>query len=80
MSVGTAERLRAVIAKQLGVPEAKVTPSLKMGDHPLWDSMGHMNLLSAVEKEFGVRFPGHALARVTSVEAIAKELEKLVAR
>lgn len=71
-------RLRSAIAKQLGVSATEITPNLKMGDHPAWDSMGHMGLVAALEKEFAVRFPSHALPRITSVVLIEKELTKML--
>ncbi len=33
-----------------------VTPSLSAKDVPEWDSLLHISLMVAVEKEFGVRF------------------------
>jgi acyl carrier protein len=73
-------RLRSAIAKQLGVAPLEITPTLKMGDHPAWDSMGHMGLVAALEKEFAVRFPSHALPRITSVALIEKELTKMLSK
>ena len=73
-------RLRSAIAKQLGVAPTEVTADLKMGDHPAWDSMGHMGLVAVLEKEFAVRFPSHALARITSVASIEKELSKMLGK
>jgi len=73
-------RLRPAIAKQLGIAAAEITPNLKMGDHPAWDSMGHMGLVAALEKEFAIRFPSHALPRITSVTLIEKELSKILAK
>jgi len=73
-------RLRSAIAKQLGLAPLEITPNLKMGDHSAWDSMGHMGLVAAMEKEFAVRFPSHALPRITSVALIEKELTKLLSK
>lgn len=41
----------------------KVTPELTAKDVPEWDSLMHISLMVAVEKEFGIRF------RVGEVEA-----------
>jgi acyl carrier protein len=73
-------RLRSAVAKQFGMAPPEVTANLKMGDHPAWDSMGHMGLVAALEKEFAVRFPSHALPRITSVALIEKELSKMLSK
>lgn len=70
-------RVRGVMARTFGIPLDAVAPHFKMGDHPRWDSIGHMELVAALEKEFAVRFPGHALARITSLVAIKNELVSL---
>jgi acyl carrier protein len=54
----------------------KVTPQLTARDVPEWDSLMHISLLIAVEKEFNVRF------RVGEVEATTNvgEFADLIAR
>jgi len=47
-----------------------------MGSLPLWDSMGHMQLLIEIEKEFGLTFPTYEIAELLSTEAIIKAVEK----
>ena len=75
-----AARVRAAIAKTFRLSETDARRDLRMSDPPAWDSLGHMDLIAAVEKEFGVRFPGHALGEVVSHEALTKELERLGAK
>jgi len=35
-----------------------------------------MTLLTALEKEFGVQFPGYAIPELVSLDAIVREVEK----
>jgi acyl carrier protein len=44
-------------------------------DIPEWDSLGHVNLMFALEDRFGVRFRGNELAEFANV----KELEEYLA-
>ena len=49
-------RLKKVIATALGIPEEEITHQLAVGVHPKWDSLGHLMLILAVEKEWNVKF------------------------
>ena len=69
-------RVRNVIVKTFRLPPEGAARDLRMGDPPAWNSLGHMELVAALEKEFGVRFPGYALPTLTSVDAIVQELGK----
>jgi acyl carrier protein len=57
--------------KLFELPLESANTDLQLGDPPQWDSMGHMELLVAVENEFDVRFPAHQIATLTSVSRIA---------
>lgn len=39
-----------------------------------WDSLAHMNLVLALEEEFGVQFQDQELVQMTSFEAILSSL------
>jgi acyl carrier protein len=72
-------RVRRTIAGTFGVdppPERELT----MGDPPQWDSLGHMSLVVAIEAEFQVSFPAHAIATLTSTRAIIDAVMSLAAR
>lgn len=75
MSDDLESRLRTIVAKVLKADAAQIRPDFKMGDHPRWDSLGHMDLVAAIENDFGIRFPSHALPRITSLPVIRREVE-----
>ncbi len=64
-------RVRSLVIKLFELPLESATADLRLGDPPQWDSMGHMELLVAIESEFDVRFPAHQIATLTSVDRIA---------
>jgi acyl carrier protein len=43
-----------------------------------WDSLAHINLLAAVESEFGVRFSADDMAGIDSVASMLQALGRLV--
>ena len=67
-------RIRALIAKLFDLSPAQAAGDLRLGDPPQWDSMGHMELLVAIENEFQVRFPAQQIAALTSVDRIAEAI------
>ena len=47
---------------------------LKLGDLPMWDSIGNFNLLLAIEDRFSIRFTSEDLAQLNSIEQIIYKL------
>ena len=43
-----------------------------------WDSVGHMNLILALEEEFGIRFPDDQIEMLISLDAIELSVGALV--
>lgn len=70
-SITLAASLRTPWPTLFDLPLESATADLRLGDPPQWDSMGHMELLVAIENEFDVRFPAHQIATLTSVGRIA---------
>ena len=50
------EKLFILVAKELKVPIDKIYDELAVGSIPEWDSLAHVGLIAAVEKEFNVQF------------------------
>ncbi len=63
--------LRALVAETLEIEEADITASTNSRTTPEWDSLGHMRILAAVEKRFGVKLPRLAAYRVKDVGELA---------
>jgi acyl carrier protein len=69
------QRVREALARIFELPVSEVT-NLSMGLHPRWDSMGHMQLIMEIEKEFGLRFPTYEIAELLSTDAIIKAVAR----
>ena len=69
-------RVREILARVFQLSAAEAAADLRMGLHPRWNSMGHMQLIMEIEKEFGVRFPTYEIAELQSTESIIKAVER----
>ena len=49
--------------------------SLKFGDIKKWDSLGNLNLLLEIEKEFNIRFDTNTFSKIKSVKDIIREIK-----
>jgi len=68
-----AKSLKAVVAKVLEIPEAKLDASCKRNTSDAWDSFNHLLLMSEVEKALSVTYTMEEIDRVQGYG----DLEKL---
>lgn len=68
------QRVRQSVVSALGVADIDVTADTAFGSIPQWDSMGHMNVVLAIEQAFGVTFESYEIADLTSVPSIIAAL------
>ena len=68
-----------ILSSTFGIERGLISSTTDAGDIPGWDSLGHMSLVTNLETQFDVRFPVYALSRLTSVDAIVRELMGLLA-
>jgi acyl carrier protein len=70
-------RLQNVIARTLKIEPAALTPESVSDDFPAqWDSMGQVNLIMALEEEFGIYIEPDDFGTLKSVAAILALLER----
>ena len=71
-------RLRRVMAAILKVPAESLGPDGSMDNIKSWDSLQHMNLVLALEEEFGVSIPDEDVGNITSYPLVKLVLEELL--
>ena len=76
MSSNLNEDIKQVILSTLNIPASEYHEDLAAGDHPQWDSIGHVNLLMAVEQRFGIAFD---VTDAIDIESVA-DLQEMVAK
>jgi acyl carrier protein len=68
-------RVRAVAADVLDVSAERLDACASTETIETWDSLQHLNLVLALEQEFGVQFEPEEMERMTSVGRIVELLE-----
>lgn len=76
--MSTAERLTEVFRTVFGDDELEVHDGLTADQVPDWDSLAHVNLMFAVEAEFGIQFRDHEFNQFSDVGALRRFLEERV--
>ena len=67
-----AEKVKKIVVEQLGVSEDQVTPEAKFIEDLGADSLDQVELVMAVEEEFGAEIPDEAAEKLATVgDAIA---------
>jgi acyl carrier protein len=61
------ERLKKMIAEQLGVDEEQVVPSASFADDLEADSLDQVELIMSIEEEFGVNIPDEDAEKIATV-------------
>ncbi|MNU19619.1 Acyl carrier protein [compost metagenome] len=64
------ERVAKLIAEQFGIPESEVTPEKKLEENFGADSLDAVEVMMAVEDEFGFDVPDDELGKFQSVQDI----------
>lgn len=63
--------VRQTVADVFALDVQEVAPSTSPENTPAWDSIGHLNLILALEQQFDVSFEPEQIPQLTSVLAIA---------
>lgn len=68
--MSTFTRLQETIAATLKVPASKITETTRDEELAAWDSLGHVNLMMALEQTFDVQLDVEDFPKLNSVPAI----------
>ena len=68
MSATLEEKVKKIIIDQLGVDEAEVTPEAKFIDDLGADSLDTVELVMALEEEFGIEIPDEEAEKIATVQ------------
>lgn len=70
------EKVRSIIAEQLGVKVEEVTPPAKFIEDLGADSLDTVELVMALEEEFGIEIPDEEAEKLVSVGDATKYIEE----
>lgn len=69
-------RVKGIIVEQLGVNEDQVTPAAKLMEDLGADSLDAVELVMAIEEEFGIEVPDDEAEKLTSMGEILSYVDK----
>lgn len=72
------EKLKTVVATVLNVEVFRIDANASSDTIESWDSLRHMNLVLALEEEFGVSLPDEDAANATSYPLLVLVLQDLL--
>jgi len=75
-----ADRVKKIIVDQLGVEEETVTPEASFVDDLGADSLDTVELVMALEEEFGIEIPDEDAEKITKVKEATDYIEKHAAK
>ncbi len=61
------DRVKRVILRELELEDFELTEQTMASDVPNWDSLHHIRVINALEKEFKVRFKGVEVLRLRNL-------------
>ncbi|HEV7214112.1 MAG TPA: acyl carrier protein [Chloroflexota bacterium] len=76
MAVSTYDRLKPIVAEQLGVNESEVTPQASFVDDLNADSLDLVELIMSLEEEFGMEIPDEDAERIRTVQEAVEYVDE----
>lgn len=69
------DKIKKIIAEQLGVDESEITPESHFIDDLGADSLDTVELVMALEEEFGIEIPDEDAEKIQTVGDVAKYID-----
>lgn len=76
MDESLTKQIKSLLAEALHATTEDIKDDLSFGDLPQWDSMGHMDVMVALEERFGVEINADTITALTSLPAIRTYLKE----
>ena len=70
------EKIKKALKKAF--PRSKINKNiinLKIGSLKKWDSLGNLNLILEIEKEFNIKFNSNTFSKIKSIQDILKQIK-----
>ena len=74
--MGAEEKIKSIIAEQLGVKKEEIKPESSFIDDLGADSLDTVELVMALEEEFGIEIPDENAEKMTTVGDAIKYIEE----
>lgn len=70
------QKVIKIIAESLEVTEDQLTEETAIGDIPEWNSLGHILIISSLEKEFSINFDPEIIMDLEDVGDIVSAIKE----
>jgi acyl carrier protein len=70
------DRIKAIVAEQLGVAEDEVTPEASFTDDLGADSLDIVELVMAIEEEYGIEIPDDDAEKIQTIQDAITYIEE----
>ncbi len=67
--------IQIIMAEVFEVETAEISIETQFGDLPKWDSMGHMDLMLALESKFSIAISADSIRDLVSIPAILEAIQ-----
>lgn len=74
------EKLKTILAATLEQDIDELRDEMSASDFPDWDSLAHLNIVIAIEKEFGIRFAIAEISRLKQPDQTIGSLLQLISQ
>lgn len=71
----TSERVLQLTAEMIDLPESEITSATSRAKTETWDSLNHLQLITAIEREFGISL---SMDEIAAIETVG-DLQRIVA-
>jgi acyl carrier protein len=68
---------RRIVIESLQIPEQRYQPDLRLGDIEEWDSIAHLDLVSAIEQGFDLRLTTDEIVALTGLEDLRVRIKQV---
>jgi acyl carrier protein len=72
----TETQIRQIMAEMLDVDPEVITTAFGRDDAPLWDSLNHLRLVSALEEAFGIKMTMREVSEMVTFEQIRSVISR----
>ncbi|MBA4251319.1 MAG: acyl carrier protein [Chlorobiaceae bacterium] len=72
------DKLKKVILEQLNLSDFDIKDETVASQVPGWDSLNHINIILAVEKDFGIKFKGIEILKAKNIGDLQKLIDSKI--
>lgn len=69
------DRLKKIILNELNLDEFEFSEEMLASHVPGWDSLNHMNIILAIEENYGFKFKALEILRIRNIGDLQKTVE-----